>query len=209
MDAINNYWLFLISAFMLIVTPGTDTIYIISKSIAQGKKAGILSVMGVITGVGVHTVLITSGLSIIIAKSIILFSIIKYCGAAYLLYLGIQVVMKKEIALNINPKAEPTINSRKIYIQGLITDVLNPKMILFFLTFLPQFISPEKGNPHLGLLILGATFIFTGTLWCLLLVYFSSYITQKARNNANISTILNKISGIVFIGLGLKVGFGK
>jgi len=99
MEAINNYWLFLISAVTLVVTPGTDTIYIISRSVAQGRKAGIFSVMGVITGVGVHTILIISGLSFIIAKSIILFSIIKYCGAAYLLYLGIQVLMKKEIPL--------------------------------------------------------------------------------------------------------------
>ena len=209
MESINNYYLFLISAIMLNMTPGTDTIFIVSKSISQGKKAGIFSALGVMTGVVLHTILITSGLSIIIAKSTIVFFIIKYCGAVCLIYLGVQILIKKEITFGINPKLESRVDNRKIYFQGMITDILNPKMILFFLTFLPQFILPGKGNPQIGLFILGATFVCTGTIWCLLLVYFSSYITKRARDNKTLSIILNKLTGVVFIGLGLKVGFGR
>lgn len=193
---------------MLNITPGSDTIYILSRSIAQGKKAGVFSVLGISTGSLVHTALVTTGLSLIISKSLLAFSIIKYCGAAYLLYLGIRTLLKKESILEIDKKTEASSTSKKIYLQGILTNILNPKVILFFLTFLPQFIIPGKGNAQIGLLILGITFICTGTLWCLLLVYFSAFFTEKARNNPKISKILNKGSGIVFIGLGLKVGLG-
>ena len=209
MNAISNYWLFLLSGIILNITPGSDTIYILSRSIAQGKKAGVLSVLGISTGSLVHTVLVTTGISLILSKSLLAFSIIKYCGAAYLLYIGIRTILKKESIIEIDKKTKASTTNRKIYVQGILTNILNPKVILFFLTFLPQFIIPEKGNAQIGLLLLGITFICTGTLWCLLLVYFSSFFTEKARKNLKISQILNKASGVVFIGLGLKVGLGE
>jgi RhtB (resistance to homoserine/threonine) family protein len=205
MNGIIHFETFLITGILLNLTPGNDTIFILSKSIGQGKKAGIISSLGIATGSIVHTLLAAFGLSLIIAKSILLFNLIKYAGAIYLFYIGYKMLTNKtELNTNEITKGE-LINYWAIYRDGIFTNILNPKVALFFIAFLPQFIDPNIKETILPFLALGTAFITTGTIWCLTLAIFASSIFSKLKDNKKISTYINKICGIALIGLGIKV----
>lgn len=202
MYGIINYEVFLLTGILLNLIPGADTMYIVGRSISQGRKAGVYSVFGIITGSLVHTLLVAFGLSIILTKSIVLFNTIKVIGVIYLVYLGIKMILDKT---NVAFQASSNkLNIRKIYIQGLLTSLTNPKVSLFFIAFLPQFIDTRASGP-MPFIILGLTFTVTGLLWCLFVAYFSSYVTKKLRGNQKVGMILNKITGLIFIGMGLKL----
>ncbi|MDA2423678.1 LysE family translocator [Bacillus cereus] len=202
MYGIINYEVFLLTGILLNLIPGADTMYIVGRSISQGRKAGVYSVFGIITGSLVHTLLVAFGLSIILTKSIVLFNTIKVIGVIYLVYLGIKMILDKT---NVAFQASSNkLNTRKIYIQGLLTSLTNPKVSLFFIAFLPQFIDTKASGP-MPFIILGLTFTVTGLLWCLFVAYFSSYVTKKLRGNQKVGMILNKITGLIFIGMGLKL----
>ena len=205
MTGIIHFETFLLTGILLNLTPGNDTIFILTRSIGQGKKAGIISALGIGTGSIIHTILAAFGLSIIIAKSILLFNIIKYAGAAYLLYIGFKMLTQKKPLNTDNTAAERSAGYLKIYRDAIITNVLNPKVALFFIAFLPQFIDPTLKNTVLPFLVLGITFITTGTIWCLILATFASAIFTRLKNNKSVSMYLNRISGITLIGLGIKV----
>lgn len=176
--------------------------YIVGRSISQGRKAGVYSVFGIITGSLVHTLLVAFGLSIILTKSIVLFNTIKVIGVIYLVYLGIKMILDKT---NVAFEASSNkLNIRKIYLQGLLTSLTNPKVSLFFIAFLPQFIDTKASGP-MPFIILGITFTVTGLLWCLFVAFFSSYVTKKLRGNQKVGIILNKVTGLIFIGMGLKL----
>ncbi|CAM4125944.1 MULTISPECIES: LysE family translocator [Bacillus] len=202
MYGIINYEVFLLTGILLNLIPGADTMYIVGRSISQGRKAGVYSVFGIITGSLVHTLLVAFGLSIILTKSILLFNTIKVIGVIYLVYLGIKMILDKT---NVAFQASSNkLNIRKIYVQGLLTSLTNPKVSLFFIAFLPQFIDTKASGP-MPFIILGLTFTVTGLLWCLFVAYFSSYVTKKLRGNQKVGMILNKITGLIFIGMGLKL----
>ncbi|PWK26698.1 RhtB (resistance to homoserine/threonine) family protein [Arcicella aurantiaca] len=205
MTGIINYEAFLLTGVLLNITPGNDTIFILSRSIAQGKKAGIMSVLGIATGSIVHTFLAAFGLSIIIAKSILIFNIVKYAGAIYLLYIGFKMLTDKAALNTENPLDNPETDYLKVYRDGVITNVLNPKVALFFIAFLPQSIDSNVKNTVLPFLTLGLSFTVTGTIWCLILALFASSIFSKLKGNANITNYINKICGITLIALGIKV----
>lgn len=204
MLGIQNYEMFLLAGIVLNITPGSDTIYILSRSIAQGKRAGIYSVLGIITGVAIHTILAALGLSAILAASATAFMTVKIVGAIYLGYLGITTLLAKENTL-LSLTDSTLMTPKGIYFQGLFTNVLNPKVALFFLSFLPQFIIPSNTYGLLPFLGLGVTFITTGTIWCLLLVLFSSRMTAYLRENERASFLTNKICGTIYLGLGVKL----
>jgi RhtB (resistance to homoserine/threonine) family protein len=205
MTGIIHYETFILTGILLNITPGNDTIFILSRSMAQGKKAGFMSVLGIATGSLIHTTLAAFGLSMIIAKSILVFSIIKYAGAAYLLYIGYQMLTDKKSLNTDATLLEKTINLKKIYRDGVITNVLNPKVALFFISFLPQFIDSSVSNTVLPFLKLGITFTITGTIWCLILANFASFLFSKLKHNKTISNYINKTCGAVLIALGIKV----
>ncbi|MED1437256.1 LysE family translocator [Aeribacillus composti] len=204
MFGITGYGIYLLMAIFMNLTPGTDTMYIISRSISQGRKAGIYSVLGISTGSFIHTLLAAFGLSIILAKSIVLFTAIKIMGAVYLVYLGIKMLFQHS-SLSFEASALQHLEFKKIYMQGVITNVTNPKVALFFISFLPQFIMTDNPYGPIPFMILGISFIITGTLWCLIVAYFASFATEKLRENTKIANLLNKLSGIIFIGLGIKL----
>ena len=205
MTGIIHYETFILTGILLNITPGNDTIFIISRSMAQGKKAGFMSVLGIATGSLIHTTLAAFGLSMIIAKSILVFSIIKYAGAAYLLYIGYQMLTDKT-SLNYDTSfSDKSIDLKKIYRDGVITNVLNPKVALFFISFLPQFIDSSFSNTVLPFLKLGITFTITGTIWCLILANFASFIFSKLKHNKTLSNHINKTCGAVLVLLGIKV----
>jgi len=205
MSGIIHFETFLVAGILLNLTPGNDTIFILSKSIAQGKKAGIVSVLGIATGSLIHTTLAALGLSIIIAKSLFVFTIVKYAGAVYLLYVGYKMITNRSKIDGGISAVTNKIDLLKIYRDAVVTNVLNPKVAMFFIAFLPQFIDPSYHNSIIPFLLLGITFTTTGTAWCLVLASFSSLIFSKLRNYPNFSTWLNKICGAVLIGLGIKV----
>jgi RhtB (resistance to homoserine/threonine) family protein len=209
MTGIIHFETFLLTGVLLNLTPGNDTIFILTKSIGQGKKAGIVSALGIATGSLVHTILAAFGLSIIIAKSILLFSIIKYAGAAYLVYMGIKMITDKT---KLNTDARGTNEEKdylKIYRDAIVTNVLNPKVALFFIAFLPQFIDTSLKSTTLQFLLLGLTFITTGAIWCLTLAIFASTIFSKLKENKKASTYINKFCGLALIALGVKVALTK
>ncbi|MBH0156912.1 LysE family translocator [Fictibacillus sp. 5RED26] len=202
MYGVINYEAFLLTGILLNLIPGTDTMYIIGRSMSQGRKAGVYSVLGIITGSLVHTLFVAFGLSLILVKSVFLFNTIKIIGVIYLVYLGIRMILDKS---NLSfQAATDSLKIRKIYIQGMLTSLTNPKVSMFFIAFLPQFIDTKAVGP-IPFLILGLTFTATGLLWCLFVAYFSSYVTKKLRGNQKIGTVLNKLTGLIFIGMGIKL----
>ncbi len=203
MWGIEHYWIFILSSILLNITPGSDTIYILSRSIFQGKKAGIMSVYGIVSGSLVHTLLAGLGLSLILIQSALAFNIVKWIGAAYLIWLGVRSIMARHED-NPSMQAVESQSNRKVYLQGMMTNVLNPKVALFYLAFIPQFVSPEQTYGAIPFILLGLTFSTTGILWCMLLVLFSSKMAQRLQSS-RISTYMNKITGSIFILLGLNL----
>lgn len=198
-----HYEVFLLTGILLNLIPGADTMYIVGRSISQGRKAGVYSVLGIITGSLIHTLFVAFGLSIILIKSDFLFNTIKILGVIYLVYLGIRMILdKSNVAFQATEVDD--LNISKVFVQGILTSLTNPKVSLFFLSFLPQFIDTKASGP-IPFLILGLTFTTTGLLWCLFVAYFSSYVTNKLRGNQKIGMVLNKVTGVIFIGMGIKL----
>ncbi|MBU1341250.1 MAG: LysE family translocator [Proteobacteria bacterium] len=209
MFGIENYLGFIMAAVILNLTPGADTLYILTRSVSQGKNAGLVSVAGIMSGCIVHVLCAAFGLSMILSTSVMIFTLVKWTGALYLIYLGLKLVFQKSKAFETSPLEETVSDLKKIYKQGVLTNVLNPKVGLFFLSFLPQFINPDHVNGPMPFLILGTTFLVTGTLWCLFLTRTAAKMTNTLRHNKIAGALLQKLSGIIFIGFGLKLAFGK
>lgn len=209
MFGIINFETFLIAGLILNLTPGVDTMYILGRSISQGKKAGILSALGISTGAIFHIIFATLGLSIILAKSAIAFEIVKYLGAVYLIFLGLKAIFKKTDGKFELDEENKNTDFKKIYVSGILTNILNPKVALFFLAFLPQFIDPHYVESSVPFLILGITFLTTGTIWCLILALFASKLSNPIRKNYRIKKWLDKITGGIFIALGIKLALSK
>ncbi len=209
MFGIENYPAFIAAAILLNITPGTDTVYIISRSIAQGTKAGIVSALGICTGAIGHTLLAALGLSILLTTSTTLFFLVKLTGAIYLIYLGIKIFREEgnNCKNDILKHSEDTL--KKIYFQGIITNLLNPKVALFFIAFLPQFININSTFGSLPFLMLGATFVTTGTLWCCFLASCAGKATSFLRAKQSVQRFLQKTTGVVFILLGAQLALSK
>lgn len=209
MFGIENFSLFLISCILLNLTPGQDTMYIVGRSVAQGRQAGILSAFGIMSGVLIHTLLAALGLSIILATSSLAFSIIKYAGAGYLIWIGIGFILNEGHNDKLEA-AEGKQNKRwELYRQGVLTNLLNPKVALFFLSFLPQFVNQQAEVIFAPFMILGMVFFTTGSIWCMVLVYGSSWLTDKYRNRTSMGGILKKLTGTLFVGLGIKLALSQ
>lgn len=212
MFGIENYLGFIMAAILLNLTPGTDSMYIITRSISQGQTAGFYSVLGITSGILVHTLLASLGLSVLLANSPTAFMLVKYIGASYLCYLGVKMLISKQpllIAASLpddeKPKPVQPLYHWQIYKQGVLTNTFNPKVALFFLAFFPQFIDASYAYSMVSFVILGLTFAVTGFIWCLCLALLASKFSENLRKNPSIEAILNKISGVVFIGLGIRL----
>jgi threonine/homoserine/homoserine lactone efflux protein len=204
MQGIVHFETFLLTGIMLNLTPGNDTIFILSKSLAQGRRAGIISALGIASGSVLHTLLAAFGISLFIAKSPVLYNMVKYAGAFYLLYLGYKMIIQKA-ELNTGLNAGAVISNQQIYRDAILTNLLNPKVALFFIAFLPQFIDPHFRHDITPFLVLGMTFIITGTIWCMLLAIFSSVIFSRLQHNSRIAVYMNRICGTALVLIGLKV----
>ena len=208
MFGIHDFGLFLAAGILLNLTPGPDTVYILGRSIAQGREAGVASALGISVGSIFHTCAAALGLSAILATSALAFGTIKLLGGAYLIFLGIKMLLdqRKELSLPSNFRRPTTIAAFR---QGILTNVLNPKVALFFLAFLPQFIDPSSSTKLPAFLLLGFTFVTTGTIWCLVLAWFASVFSERLRKNETISQWLNRTAGALFVFLGVRLTTAK
>jgi threonine/homoserine/homoserine lactone efflux protein len=205
MEGIINFETFLFSCLLLNLTPGSDTILILSKSISQGKKAGVVTALGIGCGIVGHTLFAAFGLSLIIAQSILLFNMVKYAGAAYLVYVGIKMILTSS-ALKFEAGAARKQESLVILFRdGFLSNILNPNVELFFIAFLPQFVNPIYKTGVMPFMTLGLTFTITGTIYCSMLAIFAARIFSSFRESKKFSDLLNKTCGGALVGLGAYV----
>ena len=203
-----NLLLFVASGVLLNLTPGQDTFYILGRSVAQGRRAGVISVLGITSGSAVHTCAAAFGLSAILATSASAFLIVKMAGAAYLTYLGLKMMFYRTSNTGL-PVAFAREDDWSIYRAGFLSNLLNPKVALFFLAFLPQFVAPSAQLKVLAFLFLGALFMTTGTIWCLVLAWFGSTMSRRLRENPSAGSKVTRASGAMFVGLGVKLAISK
>jgi threonine/homoserine/homoserine lactone efflux protein len=202
---IENLWLFIISGLLLNISPGPDTVLIVSRSASQGWRAGLVAVAGIGTGVCLHIVAAALGVSALLATSATAFTLVKLAGAAYLLYLGAKMLLAKRPEHGVVAQQVSAASFRNIFLQGFVTNVLNPKVALFFLAFVPQFIAVDAANKALAFVILGFIFNLNGMLWCVFLAISAGIAGQKMKVSPGVAELLNKGIGALFVALGVKL----
>ena len=205
---IDNFYLFLTVSILINLSPGPDMIYTAARSLSQGIKAGVFSALGIFVGCLFHITAAVFGLSKVIEESVLLFSIIKYAGAAYLIYLGIRSFLNKKKTKR-EIEALPILTSRKIFFQGMLTNILNPKVAIFFLSFLPQFINPQSIYLKEQIAFLGIWFDVQGTATLILVACTVGAFKNILQKNTAIWNWQQKITGLILFGLGLKMFFSK
>ena len=208
MLGIHDYWLFVATGVLLNLTPGQDTLYILGRSIAQGRRIGVASALGITAGSVVHTLAAALGLSAVLATSASAFLVVKVLGAVYLVYLGARMLITRTAAFGATDVAG-SVDTWTAFRQGMLTNVLNPKVALFFLALMPQFIEPDSPTKVGAFLVLGLTFITTGTAWCLVLALGASRVRNFFAGRPGALRGLSQASGALFIVLGLRLAASK
>ena len=198
--------LFIVAGWLLNVTPGPDMLYIIGRSTAQGLRAGIVAALGVGAGIFVHIAATALGLSAILAASAEAFTLIKLIGAAYLVYVGIALLRTSSTPVDTAAATRLAPASlRSVFTQGFLTNVLNPKVALFFLAFLPQFVESDAASKPLAFLFLGLVFNVNGTLWNLFVAWSAARMTGGLRRSATALKWFNRCVGGIFVALGVRL----
>jgi threonine/homoserine/homoserine lactone efflux protein len=209
-SAIHDYWLFVAAAILLNLTPGQDTMFIIGRSLSGGLRAGLAAAVGISVGSIGHTLAAALGLSMILATSALAFAIVKLAGAAYLIYLGIRLLLARPPATDAGTRVPASsAATRSAFLQGILTNLLNPKVAVFFLAFLPQFIDPRAGARSFAFLALGATFITTGLCWCLVLAFAAARLQAFFVRNPNARTLIDRAVGALFLALGARLAWSR
>lgn len=199
-----NLLLFFTASLALILSPGPDNILVLTRGVAQGRGAALVSAAGAGLGLVVHSAFAAVGLSALLAQSAVAFSVVKYVGAAYLIYLGIKALLDRE-GFAIPTDRAPAPRLRAVLVQAFATNVLNPKVALFFLAFLPQFAQPAAGSAAGQLLLLGLTFALLGLAFLCALAYFSGSLGNRIATRPAYANVLRHLTGCVLIGLGLRL----
>lgn len=205
MLGIHEFWLFVLSGLLLNVTPGPDTAYILGRSIQLGRRGGAAAVFGICSGCLVHVFAAAIGLSALLMASSTAFTLLKWVGAAYLLLTGVQMLLARAGPIaEVGEQDGPT-RLTTVFWQGALTNVLNPKVALFFLAFLPQFVDASSEHKALAFLLLGAIFIFNGMLWCLAIAAFAAKAASRIRESEGLIGWINRALGGLFVYLGIRV----
>jgi RhtB (resistance to homoserine/threonine) family protein len=210
MAGTQHLWLFIVSGLLLNITPGPDSLFIMARSASQGWRAGLVACWGVGAGVFVHVFAAALGLSALLATSAMAFTAVKIVGAAYLVWIGLAMLRQRNAADAAAPAVEVAGAARaipygQIFRQGFLTNVLNPKVALFFLAFVPQFIAPDAASKPLAFLLLGAIFDFNGMLWCHALALFTAFASHRLRVGSDVARWLNRAIGAMFVALGVRL----
>ncbi|SFJ56972.1 LysE family translocator [Bradyrhizobium sp. Gha] len=204
MLGIHEIWLFVLSGVLLNITPGPDTVYVIGRSMQMGWRGGAAAAFGISCGCFFHVAGAAIGLSALLMASSTAFSILKLVGAAYLVLTGLQMLWSRPALIAVKDEAERS-SMRLVFLQGVFTNALNPKVALFFLAFLPQFVAADAPHKPLAFLTLGLIFICTGTLWCLVLAAFAAKAANRLRQSEGVIAWINRALGGLFIYLGIRV----
>jgi threonine/homoserine/homoserine lactone efflux protein len=205
MLGIHHYWLFIATAIVLVITPGQDTFFILGRSLAGGRAAGIAAALGVTAGSVIHTLLAALGLSALLATSPYAFMAVKFAGAAYLVYIGVRALLSRSSGLKDAGTPDGHDGRSAAFRSGVITNLLNPKVGLFFLALMPQFIEATSANKVVAFLALGLTFVALGVAWCLVLAIAAASLRGWFLRRPSMATVLNRVAGAMFIALGLKL----
>jgi threonine/homoserine/homoserine lactone efflux protein len=193
--------LFVVASVVLLLTPGPAVLYIVARSVQQGRAAGLASVLGIHLGTIVHIAAAAVGLSALIVSSALAFAVVKYLGAAYLIWIGIRTLMTREP--DAKAPAPPPERLGRVFRDGFMVNLLNPKTAIFFLAFLPQFVDPDEGAVHWQILLLGLTFMGLGILSDGMFALAAGTAGEFLRRSRRFSRIQRWFAGTSFIGLGL------
>ena len=202
---INELWLFVLSGLLLNVTPGPDTAYIIGHSIQLGWRGGVAAALGISCGCLVHVFGAAIGLSALLMTSSAAFAVLKLVGAAYLLFTGVQMLLSRPAPVAEMSVQNDAIQLGRVFWQGALTNALNPKVALFFLAFLPQFVAADSPHKTAAFLALGLIFICSGTLWCLGVAAFAAKAATRIRQSQGVMLWINRLLGGMFVYLGFRV----
>ncbi len=209
MLGIIHYPLFVAAVTLLVLTPGPDTAYIIGRSVAQGRGAGVMSALGIAAGSVMHTLACAFGLTALLAASATAFTVVKFAGALYLIYLGARMLFARRSAEPVKPDTvinrPPSKSLRQLFTQGFLTNLLNPKVVLFFISFFPQFVAADSPSKVLPFILLGATFVVMGGIWSVFLAWIAGSVTQKFSGKPAVKRWLDRFVGSAFLGLGVKL----
>ncbi len=198
-----RFVLFVGVAWALIITPGPDMLYVITRGVTQGRRAGMLSALGVICGILVHTTAAAFGLTLLLQTSAFAFLIVKTLGAIYLIYLGVKAWRDKS-TFSVQTSVS-NVSLHKVFWQGVLSNVLNPKVAIFFLAFLPQFVDKGSGNVPFQMVILGLTFACFGLCFLLAIGYSSGKIGSLLTRQPQYAQFLERLAGGILIGLGIRL----
>ena len=216
MFGIHDLTLFIISGLLLNIMPGPDSLLIMTRSATQGWRAGSAAALGIGAGTMVHILAAALGLSAVLSTSAAAFTVVKWVGAAYIVYMGIGMLRAKlrgetEVAAEVEARtrAAQPLAWRKIFLQGFLTNVLNPKVALFFLAFVPQFISADSASKPLAFIVLGAIFNFNGMLYCHGLALFTAFASARLNIKPLVSLWLNRTMGGLFLALGVRLALSE
>jgi threonine/homoserine/homoserine lactone efflux protein len=222
MLGIPGYLLFVAAGVLLNLTPGQDTMFIIGRSLSGGQRSGVAAAFGIAVGSIGHTLAAALGLSVILATSAAAFTAVKVAGAAYLIYLGGKLLLGGHRTVAVAPSSapaaapggmprapSPSLPVRAAFGQGILTNLLNPKVALFFLAFLPQFIDSTSPTRTLAFLVLGATFITTGLAWCLVLAVAAGRLQSFFLRNPSTRVLLDRAVGALFLVLGARLAWSR
>lgn len=207
MIELHTLLLFVGASSLLAISPGPDIIYVVTLGIIRDAKSAIVTTFGLTTGVIIHTFAAALGVSVIFKTSALAFNILKFAGAIYLFYLAYQAFKHRDTLVRFDTSSKPPESYKKLYIKGFFMNVLNPKVALFFLAFLPQFVNPNLGNIPLQMVQLGAIFMIV----TLTIFSFFGILANKASatlmKRPQISKTINTLAATVFVALGLKLAF--
>lgn len=198
-------WLFLIAAMTLTLAPGPDNIYVLTRGIAQGRKAGLVSALGFSSGLIFHTMLAVLGFAALIKASPLAYSLLRYAGAGYLIYIGVRTLRSHSAVQLSGSDTVPPMKLSRIYWQSVIANILNPKVTLFFIAFLPQFVNASAGHIPAQMLLLAAIFILQALAIFSVVALFSGMVGAFFQRRKSAATIMNRLAGTAFIGLGIRI----
>ena len=203
MIELESLLVFLGAVLVLAITPGPDMLYIIARGAGQGRRAGVVSALGVGVGILVHTAIAALGLSALLQASAYGFEVVKFLGAGYLIYLGIRMLLARE-EVSLGERLAST-NLGKIFGQAVVTNILNPKVALFFIAFLPQFVNPATGSTILQFLVYGSLITLFGTAINLLIALASGFVDTFLKQRRSFVKVQRWATGGIFIALGLRL----
>jgi len=210
MLGIHHYWLFIATAILLVITPGQDTFFILGRSLSAGRSSGIAAALGISAGSVIHTFAAALGLSALLATSPYAFMAVKFAGAAYLIYIGVRALWSRANGLPGDDAVRSDTDGRwSAFRQGVLSNLLNPKVALFFLALMPQFIEAGSPNKVGAFLALGLTFVALGIIWCVVLAVAAAKLRGAFLRRPSMAHVLNKVAGAMFIALGLKLATAR